>query len=148
MQRIAQVGGKLGHDIHRIAGDRMGERQAGGVQELALEAERTDPPVLGVAGHREPNRGQVDADLMGSPGVKHDPEQRGAGEELLDLEVRARLTARVGVDRHQQPVTAVATDRRLDRPGARLGSSLDEGEVLASQLSPSELLLERPVDRI
>jgi hypothetical protein len=52
----------------------------------------------------------------------------------LDLEVGARVTGDVGVDRVQRAIAAVATDRRVNRARSRLRTTVDERPVLTPKL--------------
>ena len=67
-------------DLDALARERVVEGQAGGVQELALQAEQAGRAVLGVAAHRVADRLQVDADLVGAPRVQAQAQQRDVGQ--------------------------------------------------------------------
>src|SRR3954447_22880935 len=97
LQRRREVGRERALDVDPLAGDRMVERQAGGVQELARQSEHACGPVLGVAGDRVPDRLQVDADLMRAAGLEAHAQERERRQRLGDLEVRARIPWLVGV---------------------------------------------------
>ena len=72
-------------------GKRMVEREAPGMEELALQAEVAGGAVHGIPGDRKVDRSQMDADLVRPAGLELDAEERMAVEELGDLEVRNRL---------------------------------------------------------
>ena len=84
-----------------------------------------------VAGDRQVDRGEVDADLVRPPRLEPHAQERVARQQLLELEVRDRRARRVGVERMPQAVVPVAADRRVDRPAARARPPDDEREVLA-----------------
>ena len=136
VQRRRKIVGQRRGDVDRRARERLGERQARGVEELALEAEPPGRPVLGVADHRMADRLQVDADLVRAAGLEAHAQERRARQRLLDLEVRdaPRAASSVSVDiaRAHAPVAA---DRRVDRARPRRRAALDEREVLAGDLA-------------
>jgi hypothetical protein len=88
------------------------------VEELALEAELPGPSVDAVAGDREIDRGEVDANLMGAAGLESDVKQGVPRQQLRQLEVRDRVAWRVRVERVAHRVAAVAADGRLDAAAA------------------------------
>src|SRR2546427_13161532 len=104
----------------------MREGEPPRVQELALQAELAWPSVDGVACDREADRRKVHTDLMGTPGLEPNVEQRVSLQELPHLKVSDRLTQLVGVGRLPQRVTAIAPDRRLDPAAARSPWSHDQ----------------------
>src|SRR5207253_10966601 len=101
--------------VDRLSRDGMGERETRRMQELALEPEISCDPVDPVARNGEVDRGEVDADLVRSAGLEPDAEERMAGQELLELEVRHGRARRGGVQGVAKPVVPVASDRRVDR---------------------------------
>src|ERR1051326_2054117 len=109
-----ELGRQRRFHLDGLAGERMREREPGGVQELAAEAEVALDAVDRVAGDRELDRRQVDANLMRPPGLEPDAEKRVLRQQLDHLEVRDRVARRVGVQRPAERVDPVATDRRLD----------------------------------
>src|SRR4051812_12169455 len=111
----------------------MGEREPRGVEELSLQAEVSPDAVRRVAGDRQVDRGEVDADLMRAAGLEPDAQERMSRQELLELEMRHRRARRVGLERVAKPVVPVPPDRRVDRAPPRLRLSDDEREVLARQ---------------
>ncbi len=113
----------------------MGEPEPVGVQELPLEAEVARDTVDGVAADRQPDRLEMDANLVRAPRLEAHLEERAAAEGLLHLEPGDGVARRLGVERVTRAVAAVATDRRLDPPGARPRCAQHESEVAA--LHPS-----------
>ena len=88
------------------------------MQELTVEPELAADPVHRVAGDRQVDRREVDADLVHAPRLEPHAEQRVALQALLELEVRDRVSRRVGVERLARRVATVAADRSLDPAGA------------------------------
>ena len=66
----ARSGGSGERDVDRRAGDRMREREPGGVQELARQPEQRRPSVLGVPRDGCPIACRCDADLVRAPGLE------------------------------------------------------------------------------
>src|SRR5207253_8394121 len=97
---------------------------------------------------RVPDRGEVNPDLMGAACFESDPEQSGARERPLDLDMSPCLPGAVRPDRVAGPVAAVAADRSVDGAGAGIRAPVDEGEVLAADLAFLQLSLERRVDLV
>ena len=97
----------------------MGERERGGVEELAFETELAGDPVDRIARDPEVDRLQMDADLVRSSGLQRDREQRVGRERLGDLEQRDGVAGCRRVERMARAILAVAADRRLDPPGSR-----------------------------
>ena len=120
-ERLGEVGRQRRLDVDPLARQRMLERQARRVQELALEAQVAGNAVDRVARDREPDRLEVHADLVRAPRLESNLEQRVPRQQLERLEVRDRLARGRGVERVARAVDAVAADRRLDpaRPGLR-----------------------------
>ena len=115
------------------------------MEELAFQAQVAGAAVERVAGHRQVDRVEVDADLVRPPGFQRHAEQGVPRQQLLDLEVRHRLARRVRVERLPHRVATVASDRCVDRPAAGARTADDEREVLARQLPRLHELLEPPV---
>ena len=92
------------------------------MQELALEAEVVLHPVGGVAGHREVDRGEMDADLMRPPRLEPHVQERVLRERLDDLEPRDGVARLLRIERALRRVAPVTADRRVDpaRPRPRL----------------------------
>ena len=65
-----QVLGQSRRNVHAFTGERMREAEPRRVQELALEPELVRTAVDGIAGDREPDRGEVNADLVRSAGLE------------------------------------------------------------------------------
>ena len=110
----SDVGGRVGFDVERDAGDRVGEAEGLGVEGLAMEG---DPgrreeawTIDGIADDRHSEGGQVDADLMGPAGLEPAGNERGAAPEPLeDAVVRHRMAAFVIVG-HAATATAAVGD--------------------------------------
>src|SRR5438309_6668857 len=71
-----EVGRERRLRLNRLAAHRVRERQAGSVEELALEAELARPAVDRVSRHRQVDRRQVDADLVRPARLQPDVQQR------------------------------------------------------------------------
>src|SRR3954470_18274202 len=99
--------------------ERVREREARRVEELAIEAEVAALSVQGIARDGQVDRAEVDADLVRPPGLEPHTEERVARQELDHLEVRHRLARRRRVERMPRRVVTVAADRRIDRAAAR-----------------------------
>ena len=112
------------------------------MQELPVEPELAADSVDRVAGDRQTDRGEVDADLVHPPRLEADAKQRVTRQPLLELELRDRLARRLRVERLARRIPAVTPDRRLDPPGARARLPADEREVLALERAVSDELLE------
>ena len=115
------------------------------MQELSLEAQIALHAVLRIAGDRKVDRGEVDADLVGAPGLEPDIEERVRGEQLAYLEVRYGLPRLVGVERASGRIAAIAADRRIDAAARGARPSAHEREVAALDLAPANRLLQRGV---
>jgi len=150
-----EVCGQRRANVDRLTAEGMGEGQACGVQELALESERPGrsgaydrtvsarwPSILRIAEHRVADGLQVDADLMRASGVQAQAQEREVTEGALDLEVGAGLARVRAVHGHAGAYARVASDGRLDRAGARGRSTVHEGEVLARDVPLRERLLQ------
>ena len=118
------------------------------VEELALEPVAAGVAVVGIAGHRIADRQQVRADLMRAPGLERHPQQRVVRQRALGLEVRDGGMRIVGVGGDLRPHTAVAAERRVDRPAPRRRPALDQRQVLAGDLALAQRGLQRGVDRL
>ena len=99
------------------------------MQELTLEAEVAGDPVDGVAADGQVDRLEVHADLMRAARLEAHVEQRPLAELLPHLEPGDGVARRLGVEGVPRPIAPVATDRRLDPPGARARCSADERDV-------------------
>src|SRR5829696_10331985 len=93
--------------------------------------------VCQVAGARVLERGQVDSDLVGSPSLQIQFQQRGAHEGLEGFVVRDAGPA-VRHDRHLVVGTWTPPDGRLDGAGERIGMALNQGVVGLLYLPGSE----------
>src|ERR1700737_584946 len=109
----------------------MVKREPGGVQELALETQHTGHAVVAVTAHRQPDRAQVHADLVGAPGLEAQAQQRGARIRSLEREMGASLARARAANRHPRARARVAPDGGLDRAASGGRASLYEGEVFA-----------------
>src|SRR5204862_4087936 len=124
-----------------LARDRMRKGKPRSVEELALQAEVAGAAVHRIARDREPDRLEVNADLVRAAGFERDAEESVGAQQLDDLEMRDRLARSVRVERVARRVAAVAADRRLDPPRARARPPGDEREVLALHLPLAHELL-------
>src|SRR3954454_10217600 len=123
----------------------MPEGQAGAVKELPLEAEASAAPVAGVPCDGMADRGQVDTDLVRSPGLQPDLEQRGSGQALEDREVGSRLAPAPAADGALLRRAVVAPERRVDRARARARVALDQRQIGALHLAGLDDRGEAPV---
>ena len=86
------------------------------MEELALELEIACHAVRGVAADRQPDRLQMDADLMRPPRLEPHVEERMIAHRLSYLEPRDRLSRRRRVERMACAIASVTADRGLDPP--------------------------------
>ena len=94
------------------------------MQELAVEAVAALGAVLGVAGHRVADRGEVDADLVGAAGLEAGSDQGVRGKSSITSKwVRA--------SREPAPWTAIRVRRRRCRGRRRV-----DGAALRSRACP------------
>jgi len=114
------------------------------VQELALQL-GVGNAVDRVADDREPDRREVDSDLVRPAGLEPDVEECVPVEKPLDLEMRDGVARRVGVERHARGLVSVAADRRLDAAPPRLRPPTDEGLVAALELPAANQVSEPAV---
>src|SRR5438874_2042039 len=98
--------------------ERMRECEPRRVEELTLQAELVRAAIDRIPGDREPNGAEMDADLVCSARLELHGEQRVAGEELDDGEMRHGLARGVRVERMAHRIAAVPADRRLDAAAA------------------------------
>src|SRR5438128_1488726 len=144
---------ECGHEVarkrrfrqHGLGGEGMLEREARGVEELALEAELVRPAVDRIARDGEVDRREVHPDLMRAPRLEADIEECIPREELHDLEVRNGVPRRLRVERVPQWIAAVAADRCLDPPAAGPRTAHDECAVLPLERAPAHEGLEPPM---
>jgi hypothetical protein len=111
------------------------------VQELAPEPLIRDA-VHRVADDRQPDRRQMDADLVRAARLEPHVEQRVPVDQPFDFEVRDRLARRVGVERVTRRLAPVAADRRFDPPGPRARAPADERLVAPLELPGAHQLLQ------
>lgn len=121
-----------------LAGERVPEREAGGVEKLPPEAQVARSAVGRIAGDGQVDRREVNADLMRPPGLEPSAEKRVPGEELDELERGHGFPGRGRVERVARGVAAIAADGRFDPPGTRARSAANEDEVLAHELPPAQ----------
>ncbi len=137
-----QLGRQRGRRADQVAVAGRRELEPPGVQEQPVETVRPAPRRAGavdrVPGDRVPDRLEMDADLVGPPGDEVELEQGPGAEPLADPVARDRWPA-VRDDRHPGPMLRIAADRRLDPPGVRGDTALDEG--LVGLLHPAGLEL-------
>src|SRR5262249_26201277 len=87
----SEIVGQWGVEAEPIAGDGVGELKVGGMQELARRQRRPATAVDAIADDRVVDRGQVDADLVRSPRLKLQLEERAAPAGAHHAEARASL---------------------------------------------------------
>jgi hypothetical protein len=146
-----EIAGQGRLEVELLAGERVHEAEAGAVQELALEAEAgaaRPASVARIAADGMLDGRKVGADLVGTAGLEAQREQCRAGEGLADLEVGAGRARPVAGRRDQRAVGAVAADRGVDGPAARVGDPLDERNVLPAELAAAQRLAQSGVDRL
>ena len=99
-------------------------------------------PVEGVAEDRSPSLlGQVDADLMRTPGFERASDQGGAGQRFDDLDVRDRPLPRAARSRREAlAIGRVPPVEGLDRRG--MSRAYDNRDVFANDVVPAEELFE------
>ena len=93
--------------------------------------------VDGVADDRQVDRRQMDANLVHPARLEPYAQQRVAGPEPVDLEVRHGVSRCGGVEGHPGGLAPVAADRGLDAAGAGPRTALDEREVGALERAPA-----------
>src|SRR5579862_258388 len=130
VQVCLELGWERRVGLHALAGERVREDEPCGVQELAPEVP-VETAVERVADDGQPDRREVDADLVHATCLEAHAKERVALEEALELEVSDRRARRVGRQRDPRRVVAVTPDGRFDSPGARAGAAGDEREVPA-----------------
>src|SRR5918997_6038317 len=96
-ERLGELGWKRRGDVDPLLCERVLEREAAGVQELALEPEVAADAVDRVARDGQADRRQVHPDLVRAPRLQPHAEQRVTWQQLLHLEVRDRLAWNVRV---------------------------------------------------
>src|SRR4051794_40938503 len=123
----------------------MAKQQICGVEKLSGEPQSGaagSPAVDGVATDGVADRREVRSDRVGAARAEPYAQQRGARQLLLDLEVRDRIARLVCARRHHRPRTAIAADRRVDRPAAGIWAAVDQREVLALDVAPAQRVLQ------
>ncbi len=105
----------------------MVEGEPVGVEELALEAVLALAAVGRVADQGVADRGEVGADLVGAAGLQTGLEVGLGAEQLDHLEVGAGLARGGARDRHPVALARGASDRGVDRAGARGEAALAPG---------------------
>src|SRR6476619_4247772 len=121
----------------------MGEPQPMRVQELALEIEITSQAVRHITGNWKLDRGEVDADLVRSPGLEPYVEEGMLRQELDHLEPRHGVARLVRVERTAGRIAPIPADGSVDPTGSRLRAPADEREIAALDLTPADRLLQR-----
>ena len=115
------------------------------MQELALESQVVLDPVEGVARDREPDGGEVDADLVRPAGLETNAEERARRQDLEHLEVRDRVARRGRVERVATGVGAVSSDRSLDSPALGARRPDNEGEIAPLEAATADEVLQTAV---
>ena len=116
-ERSGEIGWKLRRDIDRGRRDRMLEHESPCVKELPLQAEVAGGSVDRVSAHGEPDRLEVDADLVRPAGLEPHVEERVA--RIFSL-TSNQVTASRGV--------GVSSERRVrSRRSRPIGASIRPG---------------------
>src|SRR3954452_10624915 len=111
---VLEVLRQLGAHVDVLPGDGVGEAEAPGMEELALETAVVRDAVNGIPADRQVYRLEVNPDLVRPPRLEPYVEQRMVAHRLLDLEPRARIARSRGVERVARAIAPIAADRRLD----------------------------------
>ena len=138
LERVGQVGRQRRLSVDLRSRNRMREREPGCVQELAAEAGLLDA-VDRVAGDRQPDRREMNPDLVRPAGLEVDAEQGVRGEELDHFEVRDGILRRVGVERAPGRIAPVTPGKSFVAASAsrtRL-PSVEPARRIASAISPA-----------
>jgi hypothetical protein len=135
-----ELAGQRRLDLHARAGERVRERKPGRVEKLAAEG-GIRHAVDRIADYRQPDSGEVDADLVRPAGLEVDAEERVLADQLEELEVCDCVAGAVGVEGLSGRVAAVAADGGLDAALPRPRTSADEGDIGPLEaVFPDELL--------
>src|SRR5206468_4772168 len=98
----------------RLPESRMDKRESGRVECIAVERDRrarTGLSIDRVADDRVPQRRQMDANLVGTPGLEANLQQREVGKALEHAIAGDRALAAAGrTDRHLHPIGRMAPD--------------------------------------
>src|ERR1019366_3311416 len=134
---------KGGFDGDLFAGGGQAETDAVGVQEIAAERRHAfdggGRAVEGVAGHRVPDAGEVNADLVGASGTDFDCQQ-GEAAEAAQNAVFGPGGASLGEARgHAGAANGVAGDGAVDAAAVGFDLAVDEREVHLFDLAVCKL---------
>src|SRR5690349_23759253 len=99
------------------------------VEELALESVLQLAAIGRVADEGMADGREVGANLVRAPGLQTGLEVGLGSKQLEHREMRSRLARSGARDRHAVTVPRGATDRRVDRAGARIEPPLGERQV-------------------
>src|SRR5437868_10979523 len=124
----------------------MPQPETPGVEHGTFEA-RLPAAVLGVARHGVTERGEMDPDLMGSPGVEVTAQKRMGSLALDDLVPRPREPA-ARDDGHALALFRMAPNGSLELAGVVLDPAGDYGQVGTAERTVLQLGRQRPVARV
>src|SRR5207245_5384839 len=99
-----------------------------------------------VADDRVAERGEVDAELMGPPGLRTQAQQRRPRQPLEDLELRDRGPWPPAAQAHPLPLVRMAPDRPVDDPARPRDASVHQSKVGFLDRALAELSRE-PLER-
>ena len=148
VERVLEVIGVGRLELDPVPRARVVEAQAHRVQPLPLQPEPLGQRRIGavqqVADAGMVQGAQVDADLVGAPGLELDREQAREAVRLERVVVRDARPA-VGPHGELEVVLGVPRDRCVDRAGVRIGVALHERVVRLVDRAGAERLLEHRV---
>src|SRR3989440_10884170 len=124
----------------------MPQPETPGVEHRTVEA-WFPAPVICVARHGVAERGEMDADLVGAPGVQVTAHERMGSLALDDLVAGPREPA-AGDDGHALALFGMAPDGSLELTRVLLDTAGDYGQVGAAQRTILQLGRQRPVARV
>src|ERR671922_489407 len=144
LAKLFQIPRQLGRqrrlDLQTLAGEGVLEGKPARMQELTAQGGLGDA-VDGIADNGQPDRREVDTDLVRPARLEVDAEKRVRVDQLHELEVRDGVARAVRVQRLARWISPVAPDRRLDPSLARSWPPSDERGVRALEpVAPDEPL--------
>src|SRR6266536_2615904 len=125
-----EVGRRRSLEAHLLPGPGMAQAKPPGVEHRPrwLKCALRAPGVRGVPGHGVPERGEVDADLMGAAGVEVTAQKRMSSLTFDDLIARAREAA-ARDHCHSLALLWVTADRPFELSRVVLHAALHDREV-------------------
>src|SRR5256885_1516614 len=112
------------------------------MQHRARRFRGAPPAVVGIAGHRMAERGEVNADLVGAPGVEVTAHECISTFSLNDLVAGAGESAALDHG-HPLALLRMPADRSLELTRICLDDSTDDRQVRAAERAVAELRGER-----